>query len=68
MNTYAEYNKKLRFSLQHEKANRIFVYFVKVSKRHEKQRPKTHLFFLSVLVWQTKLIHYCLVKDDQKKT
>ena len=44
MNTYAEYNKKLRFSLQHEKANRIFVYFVKVSKRHEKQRPK-HTFF-----------------------
>ena len=63
MNTYAEYNKKLRFSLH--KANRIFV---KVSKRHEKQRPKTHLFSLSVLVWQTKLIHYCLVKDDQKKT
>ena len=33
-----------------------------------KNKDQKHtFFFLSVLVWQTKLIHYCLVKDDQKK-
>lgn len=41
--------------------------FIRQKSWHEKQRPK-HFFPLSVLVWQTQLIHYCLVKEARKKT